>query len=279
LDLLEKHLPEAEKLFTELYKVGQPDLRPLDGLMATYTADNQAAKAMALVEKELAAAPDRPELVARMAELNVRMAKYSVARDNYERLLAKDPKSPHLNRRLGEISALMGDREGATLRFRKAAELDPKDMRSLVELGSLLLSSGKKQEALDVFRKTLALNTDQPAILNNVAYLIVDLNGDSKEALDLALKGLKKVPGDPHLTDTVGYIYWKQHQNESALQTFKSVVQKAPENPTYRLHLANALITQGDKDGARTQLKAALQRNPAKDEESEIKSLLARIGQ
>jgi tetratricopeptide (TPR) repeat protein len=279
LDLLEKHLPEAEKLFTELYKIGQPDLRPLDGLMATYTADNKIAKAMVLVEKELAAAPDRPELVARMAELNVRMAKYSVARDNYERLLAKDPKSPHLNRRLGEISALMGDREAAMLRFRKAAELDPKDMRSLVELGSLLLSSGKKQEALDVFRKTLALNPDQPAILNNVAYLIVDLNGDSKEALDLALKGLKKVPGDPHLTDTVGYIYWKQHQNESALQTFKSVVQKAPENPTYRLHLANALITQGDKDGARTQLRAALLRNPAKDEESEIKTLLARIGQ
>ena len=115
--------------------------------------------------------------------------------------------------------------------------------------------------------------------MNNVAYLIADLNGDSKEALELARKGLQKAPGDPHLTDTVGFIYWKQHLNDSALQTFRSVVQKVPDNPTYRLHLANALLAQGDKSGARTQLEAALLRNPAKDEESEIKTLLARIGQ
>ena len=57
LDLLQKHLPEAEKQFVELYKPGQPDLRPLDGLLATYLAENQPAKAVALMEKEIAGAP------------------------------------------------------------------------------------------------------------------------------------------------------------------------------------------------------------------------------
>lgn len=279
LDLLQKHLPEAEKQFVELYKPGQPDLRPLDGLLATYMAENQPAKALALLEKELAGSPGKPELIARLAELNARSGKYSAARDSYQQLLAKDPNSPHLNRRIGELSSLMGDREGAVRSFRKAAETDPKDLRSLAELGSLLLSNGKKQEALDVFRKALALTPDQPAILNNVAYLIADLNGDSKEALELARRGLLKVPKDPHLTDTVGFIYMKQHLNDIALQTFRKVVQDVPENPTYRLHLANALLVQGDKSEAKMQLEAALMRNPAKDEEIEIKTLLARIGQ
>ena len=279
LDLLQKHLPEAEKQFVELYKPGQPDLRPLDGLLATYMAENQPAKALALLEKELAGSPGKPELIARLAELNARSGKYSAARDSYQQLLAKDPNSPHLNRRIGELSSLMGDREGAVRSFQKAAETDPKDLRSLAELGSLLLSNGKKQEALDVFRKALALTPDQPAILNNVAYLIADLNGDSKEALELARRGLLKVPKDPHLTDTVGFIYMKQHLNDIALQTFRKVVQDVPENPTYRLHLANALLVQGDKSEAKMQLEAALMRNPAKDEEIEIKTLLARIGQ
>lgn len=279
LDLLQKHFPEAEKQFSELYKPGQPDLRPLDGLLAAYLAENQPAKAVALVDKELAAAPGKPELVARLAEVNARTGKYAAARDGYQQLLAKDPNSPHLNRRIGEISSLMGDREGAVRSFQKAAEIDPKDLRSLVELGSLLLANGKKQEALDVFRKTLALNPDQPAILNNVAYLIADLNGDSNEALQLARKGLQKAPNDPHLTDTIGFIYMKQHLTDSALQTFRLVVQKVPDNPTYRLHLANAMLLQGDKFGAKNQLDAALMNNPAKDEESEIRTLLKKIAQ
>jgi predicted Zn-dependent protease len=69
----------------------------------------------------------------------------------------------------------------------------------------------------------------------------------------------------------------KQHLTDSALQTFRSVVLKVPENPTYRLHLANAMLLQGDKDGAKLQLDAASMRNPTKDEESEIKTLLAKI--
>jgi tetratricopeptide (TPR) repeat protein len=279
LELIQKHFPEAEKQFNELYKVGQPDLRPLDGLLSAYLAENQGPKALALMDKELQLAPDKPQLIALRAELEVRTGNYAAARDSYRQLLAKDPNSPRLYLRIGEISGRLGDRDTALTSFRKAAELDPKNLASLIELGSLLLSDGKKQEALDVFRKALALSPDQPAILNNVAYLIVDTNGDSKEALELARKGLQKVPGDPHLTDTIGFIYWKQHLNDSALQTFRSVVQKVPENATYRLHLANALLTQGDKTGARTQLELALMRNPAKDEESEIRTLLARIGQ
>lgn len=285
LDLIQNHFPEAEKQFAALYKVGEPDLRPLDGLMATYIAENQPAKALAMLDKELAIAPDKPQLIARLAELNVRTGKYSAARDSYQKLLDKDPNSPHLNRRIGEISSLMGDRDTAIRSFQKVAELDPKDLRSEIELGSLLLSLGKKQEALAVFRKSLALSPDQPALLNNVAYLIADLNGDYKEALDLARKGLQNPltktdkPLTEHLSDTIGFIYWKQHLNDSALQTFRSVVQKVPENPTYHLHLANALLTQGDKTGAKKELEAALTRNPAKDEESEIRTLLKRIGQ
>lgn len=277
LDLLEKRFPAAEKQFRDLYTPGQSDLRPLDGLLATYLAGKQLDKALALLEKELQAAPDNPNLIVRTAEVEVRAGKYAEGRDQYRRLLAKDPNSASLHLRIAEISAAMGDSNGALSESKRATEIDPKYARAWLEFASFELQTGKKQEALGSFQKALALSPDNPAILNNVAYLMADQGGDMKEAMRLAQKGLEKAPKDPHLSDTVGFIYWKQNLNGSAIQTFRTVVQNWPENPTYRLHLANALLSGGDKAGARTQLEAALMRNPAKDEESQIRSLLTQL--
>lgn len=279
LDLMQNHLPEAEKEFAELYKAGQSDLRPLDGLLTTYLAEKEPKKAMDLLEKELKLSPDNPELVARHAEVNARAGNYTAALAEYRSLLAKDPNSPRLNLRMGEMALMAQDNGAALQSFQKAVQLDPKNMRALEELGGLETTMGKKQEALDTYRKALALNPDQPGLLNNVAYLMADVGGDPKAAMDLARKGLEKARNDPHLNDTIGFIYLKEHLNDSAVQTFRAVVQKAPNVSTYHLHLANALLNKGDKQEARTELQAALMLNPPKDEEGEIRSLLSRIGQ
>ena len=284
LDILQNRLPEAEKEFSELYKPGQPDLRPLDGLAATYLAEKEPQRALGLLQKELQISPDNLELIGRYAEINARVGNYAEALTQYRRLLAKDANSPRLNLRVGEVALLAKDSDTAIQSLQKAVQLDPKDFRALLELGSVQLANGKKQEALDNFRKALAINPDQPAILNNVAYVIAEVGGDTKEAMDLARKGLEKAQQakDPslitHLNDTIGFIYLKQHMDDSALQTFSAVVKKAPDVSTYHLHYANALLSKGEKQQALLELQAALERNPSKDEESEIRSLLKRIG-
>ena len=45
--------------------------------------------------------------------------------------------------------------------------------------------------------------------------------------------------------------------------------------PTYRLHLANAMLVQGRQIGRQDATGRGQMRNPTKDEESEIKTLLS----
>ena len=55
-------------------------------------------------------------------------------------------------------------------------------------------------------------------------------------------------------------------------------MKKVPKHPTFRYHLGKALFQKGDKTRAKEELKAALANRPTKEEEDDIKALLARIG-
>jgi len=277
LDLLKKDYPAAEKKFAEVYKPGQADLRPLDGLLTSYLGQKEPAKALALLEKELQAAPDSFELLSRHAEVDVQSGNYAQALTEYQRLLAKDPNSARLNVRVGEVALMARNKDIAVSSFNKAAQIDPKDPRPLVMLASLQLAEGDKKSALSTYQRVLTLRPEDPYMMNNVAFLMAEIGSDTKQALEIARQGLTKQPNDPHLTDTVGYIYMKQNLNDSALQAFRAAVQKDPNNATYRLHLANALLSKGDRYEAKTQLEAALLRNPGREDEAEIRSLLSKL--
>src|SRR5262249_35570478 len=152
-------------------------------LLLTYIKEKEPGKAINLIQKELAAAPDNPGLLGRRAEIYASSGQFSAARADYQTLLAKDPNSAHLYRKIGEISVAMKDNETAIRSFEKSTQLDPKDTRGLMDLGSMFLTNGKKHEALDTFRRALAQNPEEPLLLNNIAYLIADTGGDSKEAM------------------------------------------------------------------------------------------------
>src|SRR5205814_1771270 len=58
LDTAEKKYHDAEVRYLRLYKPGQADLRPLEGLIQLYDAEKQVEKSLTLLEGELKQAPD-----------------------------------------------------------------------------------------------------------------------------------------------------------------------------------------------------------------------------
>jgi Flp pilus assembly protein TadD len=64
---------------------------------------------------------------------------------------------------------------------------------------------------------------------------------------------------------------------DAALRIFSGLVKKNPNNPVFRYHLGATLAARGDNAGARSELGAALLKNPDTREEAEIKSLLAQL--
>ena len=93
----------------------------------------------------------------------------------------------------------------------------------------------------------------------------------------MAQKAKQQAPNSPEVADTLGWIYIKKNLPDEALRILNEIVKKSPENPIFRMHLAQAMFQKGDRPGARTELSKALRNSPTKLVEQQIRGLLQKI--
>ena len=72
-------------------------------------------------------------------------------------------------------------------------------------------------------------------------------------------------------------IYLQKNLSDSALQIFRGLVKDQPNNATFRIHLALALLQKGDKLSARRELQDALEARPQPADTLKIKELMGKI--
>ena len=80
------------------------------------------------------------------------------------------------------------------------------DVDALVGRGNVLVRRGRYKEAIPVFRAALALEPDNPKILNNLAYSMLHGNAELLTALRHANKAFQLDPGNPVVLETLGSI-------------------------------------------------------------------------
>jgi tetratricopeptide (TPR) repeat protein len=72
------------------------------------------------------------------------------------------------------------------------------------------------------------------------------------------------------VSDTLGWIYLKKNLTDNAIDIFKDLVNKVPNDASFRYHLEMAYSQKGDKAKALEQLHEALKYNPAQGERDKI---------
>jgi Flp pilus assembly protein TadD len=70
----------------------------------------------------------------------------------------------------------------------------------------------------------------------------------------------------------------KKNLTDNAIDTFRTLVVKSPQNPTYHYHYAMALLQKGDRENAKKECQSALADKPNKAQENEIRQLMAKVG-
>ena len=173
---------------------------------------------------------------------------------------------------------MKGDFANAIAYLQKAHTLAPKDPIPTIRLGGALAFTGRKPEALAVYRDALKLKPDDAATWSNAAYLIAETGGSLDEAMKFATRATQLDSRQPNYTDTLGWVYLKRNLNDSAIQVFRVLTQKYPNDPTFHYHFGLALLQQGDRATARTELKTALTRKPSQEVKRNIESVLAKAG-
>jgi len=106
------------------------------------------------------------------------------------------------------------------------------------------------------YRAVLAVNPDNPAALNNLAWLLSEA-GDPK-AREFAERAYQQAPFNASVVDTLGWTLFKTGDAARGLQLLRLAANLAPTDPEIRLHVAQALLKSGDKDGAKRALTSLL---------------------
>jgi tetratricopeptide (TPR) repeat protein len=123
----------------------------------------------------------------------------------------------------------------------------------------------------------LDINPGFSPAANNLAYILVQQDKDLNEALDFARIAREKLPNDPYVIDTMGWVYYKKGLYDSAISEFTDSLAKIPENPSVNYHLGMAYYKKGDPEQARTYLEKALKISSSFDGAQKAKQVLSEL--
>jgi tetratricopeptide (TPR) repeat protein len=281
LNLMEKKYQDAADEFRKAYDSDSTNSRGLLGEAESYLLLGKPDQAIKVIQDEVNRFPNRNDLKRDLADIQFRTGHIDEAIKSYENLMPMFKDNP---RQLGDLYARVGDgyirkkdSPQAITQLRKAHELEPDSTPVINSLALLLENSGDHQEARKLYQESISRKQDDPEALNNLAYLMAETGGNLDEALTLATRAKQKLPNYHEISDTIGWIYLKKNLADSAVDIFRDLTSKVPDNSTYHYHYAMALFQKGDRANAQKQCQAALAAKPGKEEEGRIRELMAKI--
>ncbi len=115
------------------------------------------------------------------------------------------------------------------------------------------------------FREALAIQPDQPLVLNYLGYSLVEKHEDLDEALAMIEKATKAEPEDGYITDSLGWVLYRLGRYQEAVKPMLRAVELTPDDPIINDHLGDVLWMVGRKREAEFQWRRALSFGPAED--------------
>lgn len=281
VSLAENKYKDAEDAFRKVHQLNPTNPRGLMGLVETEMAQSRPDQALALLRAEADKNPNNIDLRLAIGNIAVRSGKYDEALGSFNQILnALDKNSRQrgdIFLRIGETYRRKGDDAGAVAVLQKAREVLPDNITVLSTLALTLDHAGRWSEAKQMYEATLKLDANNGIGLNNLAFLIADHNGDLDDALTKAQKAKQLLPNTFEVSDTLGWIYLKKNLSDNAIEIFKDLTGKAPNQSTFHYHLGMAYYQKGDKPKAIKELQDSLKFNPPKDERDKVQQLLSRL--
>lgn len=111
-------------------------------------------------------------------------------------------------------------------------------------------AQGDNEAAFTEFEIAFEMAPEDPQVLNDFAYFLVDTEKDISRGLELARKAVAARPDRPEARDTVGWALCKADRYKEAVQELKRALELYPDNSEVLLHLGIALEGMGNKAAA-----------------------------
>ena len=205
------------------------------------------------------------EVQTRRASMLVRQGKVAQARELIQRVPEKDADDARA-KLVAEAGVLRDAKRwrdaydvlaGASLRFSDDSDL-------LYEQAMMAEKLNRLDDMERLLRRVIALKPDSAHAHNALGYSLADRSQRLPEARLLVQRALELLPGDPFITDSLGWVEFRMGNREEALRLLRSAYAARPD-VEIAAHLGEVLWSLGQRDEARVVWREAKARDAAND--------------
>jgi len=250
-------------------------------VVAVHVARNEFDAAVAECQQQLERMADKPKLASLIYNLQagVYLAadKKSLAQQSFEKAVELNADNLKAYYALAGLYLSENKQEQAIAQYKALLEVNPKQPTAHMLLAAIYDLQDRFDQSEKHYRAALDINPDFVAAANNLAYILADHDKDIDDALKYARLAKEKLPNDPNVMDTLGWVYYKKALYDSAIDEFTGCLEKMPDNPTVIYHLGMAYYKKGEFEKARTELQKALELDKNFAEANEAERILAEL--
>lgn len=307
---LSGRLEESRSDWLALCEMSPGNARYWHRLGAVEAARKDESSALARFRKAVALDPHYAAAVNDLVQLHVAGGRFDAALAELDGMKKLAVPMDEIHRSRGEVFLANKNFGAAEAEFRRAVELNPRSYRSYILLGQLNVRRNRLPQAIREidqliaadsrlpaahllkgwylqlsndypgaiagYRKALELDPENAAAANNLAWLLSETGGNLEEALKLARLAKKKLPEEPEVADTLGWIYCKKKNYTLAVdQLLFSVNNRRRPGAEHYYRLGMAYYGKGDLRLTRDTLRKSLELDPNLPGAEEARKILA----
>ena len=258
------------------------DVRPDSGFGHLLAADIQAAakrpeSALRLLDAVLDSKdPIVPVIRLRHAGALHRLERTDEAIREVERIGRDYPASALPDQELGDLLRIkrrFGEAiiayDRVVARIRKPG---PNDWSVYYSRGIAFERTGQWAKAEADFFHALELSPDQPSVMNYLGYSWADMGRNLDKAHDLIQRAANRRPNDGAITDSLGWVLYRQGKYAEAMKLLERAAGLEPEDSSITEHLGDVYWAIGRRIEAHYQWRRALTLNPTPDDAAKLES-------
>ncbi|MBT9526774.1 MAG: tetratricopeptide repeat protein [Rhizobacter sp.] len=149
----------------------------------------------------------------------------------------------------------------------------PDDADLLYEQSMMVEKLNRMDEMEKLLRRVIELKPDHHHAYNALGYSLADRNLRLPEARELIQKALALAPGEPFITDSLGWVEYRLGNRDEALRLLQQAYKSRPD-VEIGVHLGEVLWMSGQRDEARRILREVRTKDNTNDV---LKETLARL--
>jgi tetratricopeptide (TPR) repeat protein len=254
LDAAEKSIQRYVELVQSQKNAGADDQGR--GLAQAYLSLAQIAeqrKDFAQAEKWLGKITSAEDLIraqSRRAGILARQGKVDEARKLIRNLPERSPADVRM-KLAAEVQMLRDNRlyQAAYDLLAEHNRLNPKDYDLIYDQATLAEKLGNTTEMERLLRRIMADKPDYHHAYNALGYSFAERNIRLSEARQLVLKALEYAPGDPFITDSLGWVEFRAGNKPEALRILQGAYKVRPD-AEIAAHLGEVLWSMGQREQA-----------------------------